>query len=172
MKNKSRALKKWFVASSNGKKEKEKIWQIDTVQIRPNLSQPRQEFDKDAIVKLADSIRQYGILQPLSVRKTDGEDGFRYELIAGERRLRAAKMLGLKTVPCILVDVDDEISAELALVENMLRENLGIFEQAAAFSALSEKYGLTQEEIAQEFGIPQRTISYRIKKMRNIRKSC
>lgn len=163
MKKNGRILKKWFVTSSSGKKEKEKIWQIDTVQIRPNLSQPRQDFDKDAIVKLADSIRQYGILQPLSVRKTDGEDGFRYELIAGERRLRAAKMLGLKTVPCILVDVDDEISAELALVENMLRENLGIFEQAAAFSALSEKYGLTQEEIAQKMSLSQSAVANKIR---------
>ncbi len=162
MKNNGRIFKKWFETSS-AKKEKEKIWQIDTVQIRPNMSQPRQEFDKDAIVKLADSIRQYGILQPLSVRKTDGEDGFRYELIAGERRLRAAKMLGLKTVPCILVDVDDEISAELALVENMLRENLGIFEQAAAFAALSEKYGLTQEEIAQKMSLSQSAVANKIR---------
>ena len=162
MKNNGRVFKKWF-DSSNGKKEKERILQIDTVQIRPNMSQPRQDFDKDAIVKLADSIRQYGILQPLSVRKTDGEDGFRYELIAGERRLRAAKMLGLKTVPCILAQVDDEISAELALVENMLRENLGIFEQATAFAALSEKYGLTQEEIAQKMSLSQSAVANKIR---------
>lgn len=162
MKNNGRIFKKWFETSC-AKKEKEKIWQIDAVQIRPNLSQPRQDFDKDAIIKLADSIRQYGILQPLSVRKADGEDGFRYELIAGGRRLRAAKMLGLKTVPCILVDVDDEISAELALVENMLRENLGIFEQATAFASLSEKYGLTQEEIAQKMSLSQSAVANKIR---------
>lgn len=162
MKNNGRIFKKWH-EKSNAKKEKERILQIDAVQIRPNMSQPRQEFDKDAIVKLADSIRQYGILQPLTVRRTDGEDGFRYELIAGERRLRAAKMLGLKTVPCILADVDDEISAELALVENMLRENLGIFEQAMAFSALSEKYGLTQEEIAQKMSLSQSAVANKIR---------
>ena len=162
MKNNGRVLKRWF-EKSNAKKEKERILQIDAVQIRPNMSQPRQDFDKDAIVKLADSIRQYGILQPLTVRRTDGEDGFRYELIAGERRLRAAKMLGLKTVPCILSDVDDEISAELALVENMLRENLGIFEQAMAFSALSEKYGLTQEEIAQKMSLSQSAVANKIR---------
>lgn len=142
--------------------DKDKILRIDTALIRPNTAQPRQDFDSDAIVKLADSIRQYGILQPLTVRKIN-ENGYRYELIAGERRLRAAKMLGLARVPCILSEVSEEISAELALVENMLRENLGMFEQAAAFASLSEKFGLTQEEIAQKMSLSQSAVANKIR---------
>ena len=143
--------------------------------IIPNRSQPRSAFNQNAIVRLADSIRRYGILQPLTVRKVllpieatknaplGQKNAVIYELVAGERRLRAAKMLGLKTVPCILADVDDEVSAELALVENMLRENLGFFEQAVAFSALSEKYGLTQEEIAQKMSLSQSAVANKIR---------
>ena len=147
----------------NTEKDKNKVLQIETTQIRPNISQPRTDFDTEAIVKLADSIRQYGILQPLTIRKSQGEDGYRFELIAGERRLRAAKMLGLKTVPCLMVEVDDEISAELALIENMLRENLGIFEQASAFASLSSTYGLTQEEIARKMSLSQSAVANKIR---------
>ncbi len=142
---------------------KEKVWQIEVSRICPNTAQPRQDFDSDAIVKLADSIRQYGILQPLTVRKIDGEGEYDYELIAGERRLRASKMLGLQAVPCIMVDVTDEVSAELALVENMLRENLGMFEQAAAFAKLNERHGLTQEEIAKKMSLSQSAVANKMR---------
>ncbi len=162
MKKNNRLLGRIF-EKTRSDKDKEKVLQIDTALIRPNISQPRQDFDSDAIVKLADSIRQYGILQPLTVRKIDAGDGYCYELIAGERRLRAAKMLGLVTVPCIMVEVDDGVSAELALVENMLRENLGMFEQAAAFLSLSEKYGLTQEEIAKKMSLSQSAVANKIR---------
>ncbi len=162
MKKNNRFLGRLLEKTSSDK-HKGKVFQIDTTQILPNTSQPRQDFDSDAIVKLADSIRQYGILQPLTVRKIDEEDGYRYELIAGERRLRAAKMLGLQSVPCLMVEVDDEVSAELALVENMLRENLGMFEQASAFLALSEKFGLTQEEIAQKMSLSQSAVANKIR---------
>lgn len=90
-------------------------------------------------------------------------DDFQYELVAGERRLRAAKMLGMRHVPCIIVDVDDAISAELALVENMLRENLNMFEQAAAFAHLAEKYALTQEEIAAKLSLSQSAVANKIR---------
>jgi len=162
MKKNNRILGK-LLEKTSLEKGKEKVLQIEAALIRPNTSQPRQDFDSDAIVKLADSIRQYGILQPLTVRKTQNEEQYRYELIAGERRLRAAKMLGLVRVPCLLIDVDDEVSAELALVENMLRENLGMFEQAAAFATLSEKYGLTQEEIAQKMSLSQSAVANKIR---------
>ena len=162
MKKNNRILGK-LLEKTTLEKGKEKVLQIEVALIRPNTSQPRQDFDSDAIVKLADSIRQYGILQPLTVRKTQNEEQYRYELIAGERRLRAAKMLGLARVPCLLIDVDDEVSAELALVENMLRENLGMFEQAAAFATLSEKYGLTQEEIAQKMSLSQSAVANKIR---------
>ena len=159
MKKNSRMLERLFEKGH----EKERVLQIETSRICPNTSQPRQEFDSDAIVKLADSIRQYGILQPLTVRKIEGESEFPYELIAGERRLRASKMLGLATVPCILVDVNDEVSAELALVENMLRENLGMFEQAEAFAKLNEKHGLTQEEIAKKMSLSQSAVANKMR---------
>ncbi len=144
-------------------KKKEFVVQVDVGQIRPNTSQPRQDFEVNSIVQLADSIRQYGILQPLTVRKCEGTDGYRYELIAGERRLRAAKMLGMKTVPCLISDVDDTASAELALVENMIRENLNMFDQATAFSTLSTKFGLTQEEIARKLSISQSAVANKIR---------
>lgn len=160
MKKNNRMLERFF---ERGRSDKEKVWQIETSRICPNTSQPRQDFDSDAIVKLADSIRQYGILQPLTVRKIETEGEYDYELIAGERRLRASKMLGLATVPCILVDVNDEVSAELALVENMLRENLGMFEQAAAFAKLNEKHGLTQEEIAKKMSLSQSAVANKMR---------
>lgn len=144
-------------------RKKEYVAQIDIAQIRPNISQPRHNFETDSMIQLADSIRQYGILQPLAVRKAEGDDGYRYELIAGERRLRAAKMLGMKSVPCLVSDVDDTVSAELALVENMLRENLNMFDQASAFAALSEKFGLTQEEIAQKLSLSQSAVANKIR---------
>ena len=160
MKKNNRFLGKWLEKAQGSK---DKVHSIDVALIRPNIAQPRQDFDADAIVKLADSIRQYGILQPLTVRKIEETDGYRYELIAGERRLRAAKMLGLATVPCLIALVDDEVSAELALVENMLRENLGMFEQATAFLALSEKFGLTQEEIAQKMSLSQSAVANKMR---------
>lgn len=144
----------------------DQVAQIDVRLIRANVSQPRKEFDVDSIIKLADSIRRYGILQPLTVRKIPLGGGYCYELVAGERRLRAAKMLGLKTVPCLLSEVNEALSAELALVENLLRENLGMFEQAAAFAGLSEKYGLTQEEIAAKIGMSQPAVANKMRLLR------
>lgn len=140
-----------------------RVSQIDVRLIKANEAQPRQEFDVDSIIKLADSIRRYGILQPLTVRRIPLGGGYCYELVAGERRLRAAKILGLKTVPCLLSEVNEALSAELALVENILRENLGMFEQAAAFANLSEKYGLTQEEIAAKMGMSQPAVANKMR---------
>lgn len=256
---------------------KDVVYSLDIDCIRANSSQPRRDFDVDSIIKLADSIRRYGILQPLTVRRaaaneggekskrkrnlvadvlsigfaeelsrpldetndkptawdgvyvsreTSGEkqlcipdvvpllgstleevceqrmkegaeilssaaysgdfgtnncplqqktaplsvfvpaDTCQYELVAGERRLRAARMLGLREVPCIIVDVDDALSAELALVENMLRENLNMFEQAEAFSHLSQKYSLTQEEIAAKMSLSQSAVANKIRLLR------
>ena len=244
---------------------KDIVYSLEIDRIRPNSAQPRQDFEVESIIKLADSIRRYGILQPLSVRRVPKDspapshrkknlvadilsasigiaeetrkieekqpipaglyvsretpvdqalqlvvpdalpllgsqfeenrnqcadlgtpdyapipileqssnhkgqsvflpnDTCQYELIAGERRLRAAKMLGMCHVPCIIVEVDDAISAELALVENMLRENLNMFEQAAAFAHLSEKYNLTQEEIAAKMSLSQSAVANKIR---------
>lgn len=244
---------------------KDIVYSLEIDRIRANSAQPRQDFDVESIIKLADSIRRYGILQPLSVRRVSKDppapshrkknlvadilsasfgaadeakreneaelapaglyvsretvveqahqlvvpdalpllgsqfeeerdkcadlcapdyapvpilersavhagdsvflpnDTCQYELIAGERRLRAAKMLGMRHVPCIIVEVNDAISAELALVENMLRENLNMFEQAAAFAHLAEKYNLTQEEIAAKMSLSQSAVANKIR---------
>ena len=114
----------------------EAVLQIKTDDIRPNRAQPRAEFDQNSIIRLADSIRRYGILQPLTVREADPEDSRPYELIAGERRLRAAKMLGYLTVPCIIRRADEQTAAELAIIENLLRKDLNMFEEAYGYKML------------------------------------
>lgn len=143
-------------------KQENSVVSISVSKIVANSAQPRTDFDIDSIVSLADSIRRYGILQPITVRKISKKPAD-YELIAGERRLRAAKMLGLKHVPCIVMEVEDSVSAELALVENLLRQNLGIFEQANAFLGLMEKYSLTQEEIASRFSMSQPAVANKLR---------
>ena len=121
--------------------------------LRPNPNQPRIEFDEASLRSLSDSIRRYGILQPLTVRRTD--EG--YELIAGERRLRAAKLAGLREVPCLLARSSEEESALLALIENLQRRDLHYLEEAAAIARLIATYGLSQEQAAEKAGeIPVR----------------
>ena len=114
--------------------------------VEPNREQPRKEFDQDALNELADSIRQYGVLQPILVQ--DRKD--HYEIIAGERRWRAARIAGLKEVPVIIRDYSDREIVELSLIENIQREDLNPIEEALAYQRLSEEFGLKQEEIAQE----------------------
>jgi len=155
---------------------RDKIHYIPVSRILPNPAQPRKNFDDDRIFKLAESILRYGILQPLTVRRMeeiprdDGSFGrtevYLFELIAGERRLRAAKLAGLREVPCILCEVDDERSAELALVENLQREDLGIFEQANAIASLIDLYHLTQEETAGILGISQSAVANKLRLLR------
>jgi ParB family chromosome partitioning protein len=132
--------------------------------ITSNPSQPRKNFEDEAIIRLADSIRRYGILQPLAVRRLGADNS--YELIAGERRLRAARLLGLADVPCIIIDADEQKSAELAIIENIQRENLNIFEQAGAIASLIDIYDLTQEQIARQLSTSQ---SYVANKLRILR---
>ncbi|MBQ2998881.1 MAG: ParB/RepB/Spo0J family partition protein, partial [Clostridia bacterium] len=142
------------------------VVQIKTDEIRPNRAQPRAEFEQNSIIRLADSIRRYGILQPLSVRLSDPDDVYRYELIAGERRLRAAKMLGYLTVPCIVMDVNEQTSAELAIIENLLREDLNMFEQAYGFKKLIENHHLTQEEVARRMSMSQSAVANKLRLLR------
>lgn len=125
-----------------------KIAFIPTDQIRPNPFQPREEFSQESMEELVQSIREKGIIQPVLVRpKTDG-----YELIAGERRHRAATILNLKEIPAIIKEVEDRDSLELALIENLQREELNPIEEAHAFQYLIEKFSLTQEEVAEVLG--------------------
>ena len=116
--------------------------------IVPNPHQPRRDFDPAALAELADSIRAYGILQPLTVRDKGGY----YELVAGERRLRAARIAGLREGPCLVAQVGEEDSALLALMENLQRRDLDCWEEAQAIARLISRYGLSQEEAARRLG--------------------
>lgn len=130
-----------------------------------NPSQPRRIFEDEAIRRLAESIRRYGIIQPLTVREKEGFRGGRrfYELVAGERRLRAAKLLKLREVPCVVVRADGCRSAEMAIVENLMREDLNIFEQAAALASLIGTYNLTQEQIAKSLSCSQSYVANKLR---------
>ena len=127
--------------------------------VAPNPKQPRTNFDDDAIAALAASIREVGILQPVVVRKSDGG----YELIAGERRLRAARMAGLATVPVVVRDTDDSDTLREALIENIHRQDLGPIELAEAFRQLLEELGLKQEELADRVGVSRSHIANTIR---------
>ncbi|MBQ8249601.1 MAG: ParB/RepB/Spo0J family partition protein [Clostridia bacterium] len=139
-----------------------------TERIFPNPNQPRRKFDDETIIRLADSIRRYGILQPLTVRRIESEGvfGSLFEIVAGERRLRAAKLLGLQEIPCIILKVDSKKSAELAIIENIQRENLNLFEQASAIASLIDMYGLTQEEVARQLSTSQSFVANKLRILR------
>ncbi len=136
---------------------------IPTDLLFPNPSQPRFIFEDEPLLRLADSIRRYGILQPLSVKPAIRNGIQSFQIIAGERRWRAARILGIQRVPCVILDVDSQKSAEIALVENIQREDLNFFEQAAAISSLIDIYGLTQEQAARRLSMSQ---SYLANKLR------
>ncbi len=142
-----------------------KIFKIATDRIIPNPSQPRKLFDEDAIIRLADSIRRYGLLQPISVRRLalGGPEGGKYEIIAGERRYRAAKLLGMDHIPCMIISADSRTAAELALIENVQREGLTMFEQAGAIAALIDIYRLTQEQIAVHLSSSQSYVANKLR---------
>ena len=117
--------------------------------VEPRLEQPREYFDENALQELADSIAQYGLIQPITVRKLN--TGY-YQIIAGERRWRASRLAGLTEVPVRVIEADDRRTAELALVENLQREDLNPIEEAKGYRTLIEEYGLTQEEAAKSVG--------------------
>ena len=131
-------------AEAPGRREVE----LPIEEIRPNPYQPRKEFDKKALVELSESIKTHGIFTPLLVRKSVSG----YDLITGERRLRAAKMAGLKTVPAIQVEFTEEQMMEIAILENVQREDLNPIEEAAAYESLIQKLGYTQEKLAERVG--------------------
>ena len=118
-------------------------------QVESCAAQPRKQFDPDALADLADSIRQHGIIQPLTVRKL--QSGY-YQIIAGERRWRAARMAGLTQVPVVVIEADDRKAMELAMIENLQRQDLNPMEEAEGYRTLMEQYGLTQEETSQRVG--------------------
>ena len=135
------------------------IFWVETEKIKPNPFQPRREFEAKALEDLADSIRQYGVLQPLVVtrkevfRPDDGGMDVFYELIAGERRLRASKIAGLSQIPVIIrKETDDKVKLELAIIENLQREDLNPIEEGLAYHTIGEKLGLKTSEIAARVG--------------------
>ncbi|MDO4437836.1 MAG: ParB/RepB/Spo0J family partition protein [Eubacteriales bacterium] len=127
--------------------------------IEPNKTQPRKIFDEEPLKELAESIKKYGILQPLIVKK----NGIMYEIIAGERRWRAAKLAGLTEVPVIIRDFEKQEAAEIAIIENIQREDLGAVEEARAYQALINEFGLTQEEVANKVFKNRTTITNSIR---------
>ena len=131
--------------------------------IRPNPAQPRKIFREDALSELADSIRQHGILQPLSVRRT----GAGYELIAGERRLRAAQMAGLNEIPCIVMSMDNRESSLAAMVENLQRQDLDFVEEARGISRLMGDWNMSQEQAARMLGKSQSAIANKLRLLRH-----
>ncbi len=128
--------------------EKERLF-LPISQVESCSAQPRKQFDPDALADLADSIRQHGIIQPLTVRKL--QSGY-YQIIAGERRWRAARMAGLDEVPAIVIEADDRKAMELAMIENLQREDLNPMEEAEGYHTLVSQYGLTQEQAAAQVG--------------------
>ena len=123
--------------------------------IRPNPQQPREHFDEETLASLADSIREVGVLQPILVRERDGE----YEMIAGERRWRAARRVGMQTIPAIIRNADNATMLQQAIVENVQREQLNPLEEAAAYQQLIEDFALTHDEVAARVGRSRATIT-------------
>ena len=131
--------------------------------IKPNPHQPRKIFQEEPLQELAQSIRQHGILQPLSVRRV----GTTYELIAGERRLRAARLAGLSEIPCILMCMDEQESGLTALVENLQRQDLDFIEEARGLSSLIEKWSMSQEQVARMVGKSQSAVANKLRLLRH-----
>ena len=139
-----------------------RVQYIPLGRIRPNPQQPRHSFDEEGLAELAASIRSCGILQPLTVRRA----GEGYELVAGERRLRAARIAGLREVPCLVAQVGEEDSALLALMETLQRRDLDCWEEAQAIARLISRYGLSQEEAARRLGRAQPTVANKLRLLR------
>jgi ParB family chromosome partitioning protein len=132
---------------------------LRTDELQPNPVQPRTVFDEASLAELSESIRSYGMLHPLTVRRRGG----RYELVAGERRLRAAKLIGLREVPCVLVDVNMEDAGLIALVENLQRRDLDFLEEANGIRQLIRMFGMSQEEAARRLGKSQSAVANKLR---------
>ena len=135
--------------------ESEKIHKIKITEIEPNKNQPRRNFNSESIDELAESIKRYGVIQPIIVSKKDNY----YEIIAGERRWRASKKAGLTEMPCIIRESEEKENKEIALIENIQREDLKKNEKARSFRTLLDEYGLTQLELAQTLGISRSALA-------------
>lgn len=147
--------------------KKESIFLIEVDRIKPSPNQPRREFSEDELKSLADSIKEFGILQPLIVTKIEEESAsgtkVEYQLIAGERRWRAAKLVGMATVPVVVRSLNDQARFEVSLVENIQREDLGALEKAEAFKKLVNEFNLSQRDIAERIGKSRELVSNTIR---------
>lgn len=144
---------------NKNRQNQSKIHYIETEKITPTKYQPRKEFGDKALLELSQSIRTHGVLQPLIVR----HQGEGYLLIAGERRLRAAMLAGLDRVPCIITERDEKSCAEISLIENIQRQNLSFFEEAAALRRLIDEFSLTQAQLAERLGKTQSSIANKLR---------
>lgn len=142
----------------------QQIVQVPTEKILPNPYQPRKQFKSEDMLSLADSIKENGVLQPLLCRQINNSDYF--EIVAGERRLRASILANLQTVPCVIIDCDYEASAVFSILENIQRSDLAFFEEAQAISQLMSHFGLTQEQIAKKLGKSQSSLSNKLRLLR------
>ncbi len=136
-------------------KENDTLRNLKITEVEPNREQPRKNFDQEALEELSESIKEYGLIQPIVVTKKDGY----YSIIAGERRWRASKMAGLKEIPAIIREDDEKINSEISLIENMQREDLNPYEKALGIRTLIDNYGLSQEEVAKKLGKGRSTIA-------------
>lgn len=148
------------VARLEKKDDLKNITYVGIENIRPNPYQPRKQFNKLSLEELCESIKQYGVIQPINIRKLSSN---MYELVAGERRLRAATMAGLKEIPAIIIEINDNDSAVMALIENLQREDLSYMEEAEGYNNLISDHGFTQEELATKIGKSQSTIANKIR---------
>lgn len=139
------------------------IYNIPQTMIVPNPNQPRKRFDYDELENLAQSIRENGILQPITVRKREDK---KYELVSGERRLRAARLVGMVKIPSIVINIDDKSSAMFSIIENLQRQSLNFFEEAEAIEKLVGEYAMSREEVAQKLGLAPSTVSNKLRILR------
>ncbi|MCD7723892.1 MAG: ParB/RepB/Spo0J family partition protein [Clostridiales bacterium] len=142
----------------------DEVIKIPTEKLLPNPYQPRKQFKSDELLGLADSIKENGVLQPLLARRINGSDY--YEIIAGERRLRASILANLQTVPCLVIDCDYEESAVYSVIENIQRSNLSFFEEAQAIAHMQNQFGLTQEQLAKRLGKSQSSLANKLRLLR------
>ena len=144
-----------FAGKKDGREKKEEQAMVKLSLIQPNPKQPRKQFSQEELEELSQSIQQFGVLQPLLVKK----EGPLYEIIAGERRFRAAKMAGLTEIPVLIRDYDEKLSKEVAIIENIQREDLNAVEEAMAYQSLLTEYHLSQEELAERVAKKRSTIA-------------
>lgn len=140
--------------------DKPKLINLPARKIVANPNQPRKDFDEGALYELAASVKEHGILQPITVRKKDGD---KYEIVAGERRFRAAKLIGLKEIPCIVRNYTDDKAFVLSVIENIQRNNLTYFEEALSYERLINEYSFTQEMLAKRLGKTQSSVANKLR---------